>query len=131
MERERGETLNSNVPGADDGSTTLAQIKQIMREFVDERDWRQFHKPKNLSMSIAIEAAELMEHFQWTDGEPPEELQSDPERMTEVRRELADILCFAFSLADTLEIDVASAIHEKMEMNRKKYPADRYRGRFK
>ncbi len=114
-----------------DDTTTIAELRQLMQRFVDERDWSQFHSPKNLSMAMAIEAAELMEHFQWLGAEASREVRHSPEDMQQIREELADVLCFALSFANALDIDVASAVREKSIKNAKKYPADRFRGRFK
>ncbi len=113
-----------------DKQTTVAALRAVVAEFVAERDWRQFHTPKNLSMSLAIEAAELMEHFQWLTPRESRELAQDPDKLGEVGDELSDVLCYALALANELGIDVASAFERKMATNRKKYPADEYRGRY-
>ncbi len=78
-----------------DQSTTLADLRQLVANFVNQRDWQQFHSPKNLSMSLAIEAAELMEHFQWLTIDQSRAIASQPEKLSEVSDELADILCYA------------------------------------
>lgn len=114
-----------------DDTTTVAELRQLMQRFVDERDWSQFHSPKNLSMALAIEAAELMEHFQWLDAEASIDIKHSPDDMQEVREELADVLCFALSFANALDIDIATAVREKSVKNAKKYPAEEFRGRFK
>ncbi|MBN2563722.1 MAG: nucleotide pyrophosphohydrolase [Phycisphaerae bacterium] len=114
-----------------DRTTTVAELREAVQRFVDERDWRQFHSPKNLSMAIAIEAAELMEHFQWVGTRESGEVRDSPQDMRLVREELADILCFALSFANALEIDVATAVQDKLAKNAQKYPADRFRGRFR
>jgi NTP pyrophosphatase (non-canonical NTP hydrolase) len=113
-----------------DSTTTLADLRDLVRHFVEQRDWRQFHSPKNLSMSLAIEAAELMEHFQWIDLPESREIKNQPEKLAEVTEELADVLCYAFALANELEIDISAAVREKMVKNAKKYPADQSRGRY-
>lgn len=113
-----------------DQATTVSQLKQLVRQFVDERDWRQFHAPKNLSMSLAIEAAELMEHFQWISPEASREVRGDAAKLTAIGEELADILCYALALANELEIDVSAAVADKMIKNARKYPADEFRGRY-
>jgi NTP pyrophosphatase (non-canonical NTP hydrolase) len=115
---------------ASDDATTLADLRVLVRRFVDERDWRQFHSPKNLSMSLAIEAAELMEHFQWIDVAESRAAASDPQKLAAIREELADVLCYSLALANELDIDVASAVRDKMVKNAAKYPADVYRGRY-
>jgi NTP pyrophosphatase (non-canonical NTP hydrolase) len=103
-----------------DSQTTIAQLRELVREFVAERDWRQFHTPKNLSMSLAIEAGELMEHFQWLTPKESRSLADDAVRLEAVADELAN----------ELDLDVASSLERKMEKNRRKYPADEYRGRY-
>lgn len=114
-----------------DQDTTVSQLRQAVAGFVDQRDWQQFHDPKNLAMSIAIEAAELMEHFQWLRNDQLSEVTDCTESLGRIREELADVMCFLLAFANTLEIDVASAVEDKLVKNAAKYPADRFRGRFK
>lgn len=116
------------MSGFTDSSTPLLELRAIVREFVDERDWRQFHTPKNLSMSLAVEAAELMEHFQWLT--PEESQQISDKKISEVGEEMADVFCYLMSLANELGIDLSAAFENKMVKNRSKYPAVEYRGRF-
>lgn len=111
-----------------DSNTTVQVLRDLMEQFVAERDWHQFHSPKNLAMSLSIEAAELMEHFQWLTNEQSQEISADAKH--DVGEELADVLCYAFSIANSLDIDIASAVHAKMEKNRLKYPAEQFRGRY-
>lgn len=112
-----------------DATTTVGALRQAVAAFVDDRDWRQFHNPKNLAMSIAIEAAELMEHFQWSDLPAAAGIAASPGDMQEIREELADVLCYALSLANVLEIDVSAALRDKLVKNAAKYPTERFRGR--
>ncbi|MEQ8789370.1 MAG: nucleotide pyrophosphohydrolase [Pirellulaceae bacterium] len=102
----------------------------MVRQFVDERDWRQFHSPKNLSMALTIEAAELMEHFQWITPDASRRVPEDAAKLTAVGEELADILCYTLAIANELELDLAAAMRDKMQKNRLKYPAAQYRGRY-
>ena len=111
-----------------DSNTNVAELRQWMKAFVDERDWNQFHSPKNLSMSLSIEAGELMEHFQWISMADSRSL--SPEKKLEVGEELADVICYALSIANSLEIDITQAVHDKMIKNREKYPAEQFKGRF-
>ena len=113
-----------------DSDTTVAELRRLIAEFVDERDWSQFHSPKNVSMALAIEAAELMEHFQWLTTEASRGLADDPEKLAEVGEELADVIGYSFALANELGIDVSGAIRAKMVKNAQKYPAEQYRGRY-
>ena len=113
-----------------DATTTVAELRQVLADFVAERDWSQFHSPKNVSMALAIEAAELMEHFQWLTTEASRRLADDREKLAAVGEELADVVGYSLVLANELGIDVSSAIRAKMVKNRLKYPAEEYRGRY-
>lgn len=113
-----------------DDETTLAELRKIVRDFVDQREWQKFHSPKNLSMALAIEAAELMEHFQWISMDASREVEKDPDKIHAVGEELADVICYALALSNALNIDVAAAVEAKMLRNKSKYPAEEYRGRF-
>lgn len=114
-----------------DSDTSVLDLKQAVQRFVTERDWSQFHNPKNLAMSIAIEAAELMEHFQWPDGEAARQVRSSPAELSAIKEELADVLCYAISFANALEIDISQALLDKLKKNAEKYPIERFRGRFR
>jgi NTP pyrophosphatase (non-canonical NTP hydrolase) len=104
---------------------SIAGLQKAVRDFRDARNWRQFHSPKNLSMSIAIEAAELMEHFQWlTTSEAIIVPQQDPQVKEAILEELADVLIYCLSLADVLECDVTQIVLDKLAKNNKKYPVD-------
>jgi NTP pyrophosphatase (non-canonical NTP hydrolase) len=113
-----------------DADTRLADLKQMVQEFVAERDWGQFHSPKNLAMSIAIEAAELMEHFQWLDVADSRGVVDQPERQQAVAEEIADVLSYTLALANVLNLDLATALRDKMAKNRLKYPATEFQGRW-
>jgi len=113
-----------------DSVTTVEELRQIIRQFVEERDWRQFHAPKNISMALAIEAAELMEHFQWLDAEASRQLPGDKAKLAAISEELADVIGYSLALANELGIDVSDAIRAKMVKNRQKYPAEEFRGRY-
>jgi NTP pyrophosphatase (non-canonical NTP hydrolase) len=110
--------------------TTINDIQTAVCEFRDARHWRQFHSPKNLSMSIAIEAAELMEHFQWlTPDEATALAHPNSAARQAIAEELADVLIYCFSLADILSCNVAEIIYHKLAKNELKYPVEEYRGR--
>ena len=113
-----------------DQDTTVAALRELVASFVDQRDWHQFHSPKNLSMSLAIEAAELMEHFQWIDTEASRRVGEEAQKREAISDELADILCYALAMANELSIDVATALRDKMRKNEAKYPAPEFRGRY-
>ena len=114
-----------------DRTTTLAELVKLVDDFVAERAWEPFHDPKNLSCSIAIEAAELMEHFQWLRTDQLEAVKKDAEKMEAIREEVADIMAYTLSFASTMDIDVSAALESKMKKNAKKYPAGEFRGRFR
>lgn len=113
-----------------DRETTIEQLKAAMAEFVAKREWQKFHRPKNLAMSLAIESAELMEHFQWLDHDQSQRLLQDPAAREEVSDELADVLSFLLSFANAAGIDLAASFAAKMRKNDLKYPADQVRGDY-
>lgn len=113
-----------------DATTTVEQLKQIMRTFVAERDWQQFHSPKNLSMSLAIEAAELMKHFQWIDVPASRQMKDDPAKLAAVGEELADVLCYALALSNELGRDLSDTVRAKMQKKAAKHPAAEFKGRY-
>jgi NTP pyrophosphatase (non-canonical NTP hydrolase) len=104
----------------------LTRLRDLVRIFVDERDWDQFHTPKNLSAALSVEAAELLEHFQWLQDGRAEEL--GPDKLVQVRHEMADVLVYLVRIADKLDVDLMAAVEEKMVLNRAKYPAELVRG---
>jgi NTP pyrophosphatase (non-canonical NTP hydrolase) len=114
-----------------DVQTTVGALRQAVAGFVNNRDWQPFHTPKNLSMSIAIEAAELMERFQWLTTEEAQAAVEDPGERAAVADELADIVIYCLSLSNALDLDVSSAVLGKLETNEHRYPADEFRGRFR
>ncbi len=109
--------------------TDLIMLRDKLRTFAAARDWDQFHSPKNLSMALMVEVAELMEHFQWLTEEQTENL--DAEKNAVVAEELADILLYLIRLSDKLNVDLRDAALHKLEKNAVKYPADRVRGSSK
>ncbi len=105
---------------------TLQEITENIRRFRDERDWAQFHNPKDMAMALSIEAAELMEHFLWKN--PNEVAARCVEKREEIEDEVADVAIYLVELADILGIDLLGAMERKMQKNAAKYPADRVRG---
>jgi NTP pyrophosphatase (non-canonical NTP hydrolase) len=106
---------------------TIPQINKRIREFRDGRDWMQFHDPKNMSISIIIEAAELLEHFQWKSGNEVEQyVQKNRE---EIQSEIADIAMYLFEIADNLSIDLLEAMDKKLKKNAEKYPIAKAKGK--
>ena len=104
----------------------LEALRDRLRTFAQERDWDQFHSPKNLSMALMAEVGELMEHFMWLTEEQSYNL--PPDKQGEVEQELADIMIYLTRLAEKLEVDLFSAALKKMDLNETKYPAERVRG---
>ena len=104
----------------------LHALTEQIRSFARERDWDQFHSPKNLSMALIAEAAELLEHFQWATEEQSYAL--GPDKLQEVKHEIADVFIYLIRLSDRLNIDLLDAAREKLDLNKKKYPADKVRG---
>jgi NTP pyrophosphatase (non-canonical NTP hydrolase) len=113
-----------------DSTTTISELRENIRAFVAERDWEQFHSPKNLAMALAVEAAELMEHFQWIDIAESRQVAEDPTKLAAIGEELADVLSYTLALANSLGIDVASTHRDKMIKNVAKYPAEKFHGHF-
>ena len=105
---------------------SLDQLNATLLAFARERDWEQFHSPKNLSMALAGEAGELLEHFQWLSEQQSTSL--DPQKREAVALELADILIYLVRLAERLDIDLLEAAHRKVAINRARYPAEQVRG---
>ena len=114
-----------------DSKTTIAELKKLVDDFIAARNWHQFHDAKNLSASIAIETAELMEHFQWLHSDAVPAVKDDSKQMAEIREEVADVLAYLVSFANTMGIDLSDALADKLVKNGEKYPVDRYYGRFR
>ncbi len=123
-------TNGDQLAQVSDVETSVAQLRDVVSKFVDERDWRQFHSPKNLSMSLAIEAAELMEHFQWISMDESRSVADDPVKQSEIADEMADVFCYLLALSNELNIDLSKALMSKMAKNRKKYPSEVFRGKY-
>ena len=109
------------------GSKEMQELVLELRKFARERDWEQFHSPKNLAMALSVEVAEIVEIFQWLTQKESKNL--NPEKLDEVKEEIADVMIFLTNLADKLGIDPIEAAKEKLEKNRENYPADRVRGK--
>ena len=110
-------------------SSDLDTLTRRLREFADARDWEQFHSPKNLTMALSVEVAEIVEHFQWLSEEQSNDL---PEQtLDKVEAELADTLLYLVRLADKLDIDLLDAARRKIEINEQKYPVEKSRGNAK
>jgi len=106
----------------------VAEVQRALREFARERDWEQFHTPKNLVMALAGEIGELIEIFQWRTEKESWQVMEEPAKAQAVRDELADVLVYVLRLADLLAVDIGDAVWSKMRQNEAKYPADKVRG---
>ena len=107
----------------------MIDLRDKLREFAAQRDWDQFHTPKNLATALSVEAAELLEHFQWLTAEQSTRL--PPEQKEKVRDEMADVLVYLVRLADKLDVNLLEAAAQKIEKNALKYPAAKVRGSMK
>jgi NTP pyrophosphatase (non-canonical NTP hydrolase) len=114
-----------------DGTTTVAALREAWARFVAERDWGQFHSPKNLVMALAVEAAELMEHFLWIDNDASRAAVQDPVLREQVADEVADVTGVVLALCNALQMDLSEAIVRKMTKNVLKYPVEKCRGRYR
>ena len=112
----------------DDQTTTVQELKDAIERFADERDWKQFHDPKNLVMAMASEVGELTEHFRWVTNQESLGTAADAETASAVASELADVLMFALEFATVCRIDVATAIKAKLKVNEARYPVEKARG---
>ena len=113
-----------------DNDTIINELKKTVKDFVDEREWGQFHNPKNLSMSIAIESAELMELFQWLSKKESIKAMSSGKLRKNAIDEVADIFIYLIAFCNENKIDIKQAIDQKMKKNKKKYPSNIFKGRF-
>jgi NTP pyrophosphatase (non-canonical NTP hydrolase) len=106
----------------------ISDLRLRLRDFVADRDWEQFHTPKNLVMALTGEVGELSEIFQWLTAEESSAVMADPARAAHVREEIADVLAYLLRLADVLDVDLQAALHDKIASNASKYPVDAARG---
>jgi NTP pyrophosphatase (non-canonical NTP hydrolase) len=113
-----------------DIDTTIADLKTLVRQFVEERAWQPFHSPKNLAMGIAVEAAELMECFLWLDLPGSYEAAQDPKGREAIADEMADVFCYLLNLSNVIGIDLSEVLRAKMVKNALKYPAEQYKGKY-
>lgn len=105
----------------------MKELTKKIRAFAQNRDWDQFHSPKNLAMALSVEVAEVVEHFQWLTQEESNRL--DAEKLKQIREEIGDVMIYLARLADRLGIDPVQAAEEKMQINEKKYPVEKAKGR--
>ena len=113
-----------------DKKTTIDNLKVFVKDFVDERDWSQFHNPKNISMALAIEASELMDIFKWDSNDESEKKMFVDTSRQNAMDELADVIIYAIAFANKNSIDISNTILQKMKKNEKKYPSENFKGHF-
>ena len=136
MSESRGSRTEIASPDADTSATradtsaasvdSLVELRDALRRFAAERDWQQFHTPKNLAIALSVEASELLEHFQWLSDAESQAL--DESQIARVREEIADVLLYLVRLADRLDVDLLTAARDKLALNAEKYPANKARG---
>jgi NTP pyrophosphatase (non-canonical NTP hydrolase) len=114
-----------------DETTTMSELKSRISRFAAEREWEQYHNPKDLAISVVLEAAELMENFQWVREEELSQIIQDREKLARIREELADVLIYCLRLSQVLHIDLAQCVLSKMEQNESKYPVAKVKGRYR
>ena len=113
-----------------DGKTTIQELIDCVADFEKQRDWEQFHAPKNLAMGLAIEVGELMEHFLWLSEAESRDVAEDDKKLEQVKDEMADVFNYLLMLTHALGVDLSEAFYAKIKQNDKKYPADLYRGKY-
>jgi NTP pyrophosphatase (non-canonical NTP hydrolase) len=114
-----------------DDKITIENLKKMVVKFRDEREWKKYHTPKDVAISINIEAAELLEQFQWKIDQEIEEMLKNKENLDKVSEELADVVIYCLSLADVIKVDISEAVKKKIEKNEKKYPVGKVKGNYK
>ena len=114
-----------------DDTTSVATLRRAWADFVARRDWGQFHSPKNLAMALAVEAAELMEHFLWVEGDASRAVAQDEAKRAQVADEVADVTCLVLALCNALGLDLSDTLRDKMARNALKYPVEKVRGRYR
>jgi NTP pyrophosphatase (non-canonical NTP hydrolase) len=123
---QRPESRRAAVAVDERASDPLRALRDALRRFSAERDWDRYHAPKNLAMALSVEAAELLEHFQWLSEQESQNLSA--QQLAKVREEIADVLIYLVRLADKLDVDLIAAARDKLVVNAQKYPVDKARG---
>jgi dCTP diphosphatase len=112
-----------------DATCTVAELKDLVRDFIRQRDWEQFHTPKDLGIGLSIEVAELLEHFRFRSDSEIEARLDQPQYRRKVGHELADVLYFVLALSNQLDFDASQLLREKMALSAKRYPIEKARGK--
>jgi len=111
-----------------DNETNIQELKEKVKKFCDERDWDQFHNIKDLAIALSIESSELLEHFRWKTNDEVKSKMDNPEKLGEIKDEIADILYFLLRIAQMNNIDLSEALNKKLEKNNKNYPVEKAKG---
>jgi dCTP diphosphatase len=122
--------MSSTKKRGGDGSTTIEELKSIVEVFVAQRDWAQFHSPKNLAMAIGVEAGELMDLFRWHSDDGSRSFMKEKARRNAAIEELADVVICALAFANRTGVDLSTAVMQKVSKNQKKYPVRKFKGKF-
>ena len=126
-QRKHVQGVSKERGGAD--QVALRRLRDRLRDFASARDWNQFHSPKNLAIALSVEAAELLEHFQWVSDN--DSLNMPQDKLGKIDEEIADVFLYLIRLADMLKIDLLKAADRKIEVNSQKYPVEKSRGSAK
>ena len=121
----------TDITDFDDKQVSISLLKRMVKDFVEERNWGKYHNSKDIAISIALEAAELMELFQWKGQQEVLEMLKDQDKLVRVKEELADIMILCLNMANVLNIDVSQAITEKIDKNKAKYPVELVKGNYR
>ena len=114
-----------SLDNPDDSGTNISELKEQVDEYIEEREWKKYHNPKDLSFSMVIELAELMEIFQWEDQESIDKMLDDEEELEKIKDEVADVAIYLLSFCNTADIDLSSTVLNKIEKIKKKYPKEK------
>ena len=114
-----------------DKTTRISELRERVSKFVQDRDWDKYHNPKDIAVSITIEASELLEIFQWVKDDDLDKTIEEPGKITRLEEELGDVMIYCISLANTLNMDIAQAVMKKIEKNESKYPVERVKGDYR
>jgi NTP pyrophosphatase (non-canonical NTP hydrolase) len=128
MSKDRGDVPGANVMS--DERTTLSDIREMVKKFVNDREWARYHNPKDLAIAIAVEASELLEHFKGVTDKESGETMGDAEKIVKLEEELADIVIYCLIFADALRIDIAKAVEDKIRLNAVRHPASLEEGDY-
>jgi NTP pyrophosphatase (non-canonical NTP hydrolase) len=121
----------TDIANFDDKQVFISLLKRMVKDFVEERNWGKYHNSKDIAISIALEAAELMELFQWKGQQEVLDMLKNQEKLVRVKEELADIMILCLNMANVLDVDVSQAIAEKIDKNKAKYPVELVKGNYR